>query len=194
MNTGRPAEGSYLDAKLAVIAQQIDERIDGIQGRRRRRVRFGVAALAVLAVGGTAATAAALSYSPPATVVVEVPTVVESLHCIEGVDASAPAYFTVRYSLEADEPDPVDAVEACTAARSVDIDSDATPEQLLRVAAQLLADSSSVGGEEPTVRHATFGSIDAAQAATGSTICGEHSATTVFLHAAGAIADCGAER
>jgi hypothetical protein len=195
VNTGRPAQGVYLDAKLAVIAQQVDERIDGLQGRRRRGVRLGVAALAVLAVGGTAATAAALSYSPPATVVVEVPIAVESLHCIEGVDASAAAYFTVRYVLGADEPDPVDPVAACTAARSVGVDSDATPEELLALASQLLAEASPAGGENLTVRHATFSRVGAASGELASTTCGDESDVTVFLHPAGDAADCaGAER
>lgn len=190
MNTGRPAEGAYLEAKLAVVAQQVDERIDGIQGRRRRGVRLGVAALAVLAVGGTAATAAALSYSPPATVVVEVPVAVESLHCVDGPDASAAAYFTVRYALAADEPDPVDAVAACAAARSVEVDSDATPEQLLAMASQLLGDASPAGSEALTVRHATFGRVDAAEGDLASTVCRESSSTTVLVHAIDAIADC----
>jgi hypothetical protein len=190
-----PAEGVYLDAKLAVIAQQVDERIDGLQGRRRRGVRLGVAALAVLAVGGTAATAAALSYSPPATVVVEVPIAVESLHCIEGVDAAAAAYFTVRYALGPDEADPVDPVAACTAARSVEVDSDATPAQLLAMASLLLADASPAGTDDLAVRHATFGRVDAAPGELTSTTCGDDSAVTVFLHPVGDTVDCtGAER
>lgn len=157
--SGGPAEGRHLEAKLAIIAQQVDERIDAIEGRRRRGARAGAAALVLLALGGGAATAAALSYPPPATVVVEVPVAVESLRCAEGADADAPAYFTARYSFPAGASDPVDRTSACGAARTVaaDLDPDATPEQLLELAAQVLAESAD--GAELRVLHATFGAL-----------------------------------
>jgi hypothetical protein len=152
---GRPAEGRYLDAKLAIIAQQVDERVDGIQGRRRRGLRAGVALLAAVSLGATAATAAALSYSPPATVVVEVPVTVENLRCVEGDTA----YFTARYTVPADEPDPVDRDAACATARvaAAELDPEATPEQLLAIAREVLAESAD--GAEIRVLHATFGAV-----------------------------------
>ena len=155
MRTG-PAEGRHLEAKLAIIGQQVEERIDVLQGRRRRTLRIGVAALAALALGGTAATAAALSYTPPATVVVEVPVTIENLRC---VDDAGVAYFTVRYAVPASEADPVDREAACDTARAVaaGIDPDATPEQLLDTAAAVLAESAD--GAELQVLHATFGAI-----------------------------------
>ena len=154
-----PAEGRHLEAKLAIIGQQVEERIDDLQGRRRRALRIGVALLATVALGGTAVTAAALSYTPPATVVVEVPVVIENLRCVDGSDADAPAYFTVRYSIPADAPDPVHRDAACDAARDAarGLDPRATPEQLLEVAAEVLSASS--GGARLRVLHTTFGPV-----------------------------------
>lgn len=154
MRTG-PVEGAHLEAKLAIIGQQVEERIDRLQGRRRRGLRIGIAALAVVALGGTAATAAALSYTPPATVVVEVPVTIENLRCVDG-DA---AYFTARYAIPAADPDPVDRDAACAAARKAasTLDPAATPEQLLAIAAGLLAESAD--GADIRVLHATFGPV-----------------------------------
>jgi hypothetical protein len=182
----RPAEGAYLDAKLAVIAQQVDERIDGIQGRRRRGLRLGVAALAVLAVGGTAATAAALSYAPPSTVVIEVPVTVERLRCIEGVDATAPAYFTVRYAVPAGEPDDVDAVTVCRAAHaSAEPAAALSPEALLERAAGILTADLPPGAAVPTVQYATFGPIAFEYVDAEWTDCrdGSVAGSVVFVHA-----------
>ena len=150
-----PADGAYLEAKLAIIGQQVEERIDGIQGRRRRALRVGVAVLAAVSLGATAATAAALTYAPPATVVVEVPVTVENVRCVDG-DA---VYFTARYTVSADEPDPVDRTAACAGARGevADLDPDATPEQLLAVAARVLSESAD--GADIRVLHATFGPV-----------------------------------
>lgn len=151
--SGGPAEGRELEARLASIGQQVEERIDGLQGRRRRAVRIGVAALTAVALGGTAATAAALSYAPPATVVVEVPVTIESLRCVDGESA----YFTARYSIPAVAPDGVDREAACDAARVAadELDPGATPDELLAVAARVLSESGGHTGLR--VLHATFG-------------------------------------
>lgn len=150
-----PAEGRHLDAKLAIIGQQVEERIDVLERRRRRGWRIGVGMLGAVALGGTAATAAALSYAPPATVVVEVPVIVESLRCVD----EGGAFFTARYSYPADEPDPVDRDAACATAweAASSLDPDATPEQLLALAGRVLAESA--GGGEFRVLHATFGPV-----------------------------------
>jgi hypothetical protein len=193
MTRGRPAEGAYLDAKLAVIAQKVDERIDEIQGRRRRRLRAIVAMLAVLAVGGTAATAAALSYSPPSTIVVEVPVAVERLRCIEGTDATAAAYFTVRYAVPASEADRVDPVSVCRGAHaSRDVLDELSPEELLDRAAEILTADLPTGSASPSVQYATFGRVELTTVDLVSTICRDPAAgdSVVFVHAASVVARC----
>lgn len=154
MRTG-PVEGAHLEAKLAIIGQQVEERIDDLQGRRRRGLRVGIGVLAALALGGGAATAAALSYTPPATVVVEVPVTVENLRCVDG----GTAYFTARYAVPAGAPDPVDPDAACELALDAAdrLDPSATPEQLLARAARVLSESA--GGADIRVLHATFGPV-----------------------------------
>jgi hypothetical protein len=193
MSGDRPAEGAYLDAKLAVIAQQVDERIDGIQGRRRRGLRLGVAALAVLAVGGTAATAAALSYAPPSTIVVEVPVAVERVRCIEGTDATASAYFTVRYAVPAGDAGSVDSITVCrTAHASQDVIDDLTPEELLDRAAEILVADLPAGSAVPSVQYATFGPTELTVTDLEWTPCRDPSvgSSVVFVHAASDAPEC----
>lgn len=194
MTRGRPAEGAYLDAKLAVVAHQVEERIDEIQGRRRRGLRTAVATLAVLAVGGTAATAAALSYAPPSTIVVEVPVAVERLRCIEGTDATASAYFTVRYAVPASDAGNVDPVTVCRAAHaSGDFIDGLTPEELLDRAAEILAADLAAGSSAPVVQYATFGPADLTATDLEWTPCHDQSvgSSVVFVHPASVTPTCG---
>ena len=60
-----PKAGIHLDAAMAVVEQEVNERIDRIQDRRRRLSRVVVGALLVGTVAGGAATAAALTAAPP---------------------------------------------------------------------------------------------------------------------------------
>ena len=162
MSGVEPPEGAHLALRLARIRQEVEERIDESESRRRRAWRVVVGASVAVALGASAATAAALSYLPPATVVVEVPVSVERLRCIDGVDAGRPAYFTVRYAVPAAAPDPVDAVLACQAAAELagEIGDDLTPRDLLRAAAGVLDDADGDSASAPTVQHAAFGPSD----------------------------------
>jgi hypothetical protein len=154
-----PREGVYLDATLAVIAQQVEERVDRIQHRRRRRLRLGIAALALTTLGAGAATAAALTSPPPATVVVEVPVQIARLQCVEGIDPNAAAYFAVRYAVPAVSGDTIDALAACLDAHAaLESWEHLSPEETLARAGQLLrSDSESAG--EPVVQHVSTGPV-----------------------------------
>ena len=81
----QPKEGIYLDAALAVIGEQIDERIDEVSRRRRTRRRFGVAALSIFALASGSVAAFALSATGERE---EAPAVVMSaehvVQCVEG--------------------------------------------------------------------------------------------------------------
>lgn len=152
-----PKEGIYLDAALAVIGEQLEERIDELSRRRRTRRRFGIAALSVFALASGSVAAVALSSAreaeAPAAVVLSVD---QTVHCIEGDSAARDAYFTVRYRA-ADE---ADASRLCARAWSALGSEDAairsaTPEELLSIAAGYVRESGA--GTAVEVSDAAFG-------------------------------------
>ncbi|UJP10463.1 hypothetical protein L2X99_01830 [Microbacterium sp. KUDC0406] len=178
----RPKEGVYLDAALAVIGEQVEERIDELDRRRRRRARVGVSALvaATLLSGSAAAYAIAQSHRPPHQAPIVEVSETRQLSCVEGADASAPAYFTVSY--RADPAASVDAMAVCADARSTLASETAriarsSPVQLVAIATRLLkADAA----DRFTVEAASFGTISA-DPATPVRVCGDGDATVVLV-------------
>lgn len=157
-----PKTGIHLDAAMAVIEQEVNERIDRIQDRRRRLSRAVVGVLLVGTVAGGAATAAALTGAPPQTPpVVAAPLVVE-LHCVEGADPRASAYFTLRYRVAEEDAPAIVASGVCAAARAALSDSievaEADPAELLAIAS-LIVDTAIPAGVDVdyTVDEASFG-------------------------------------
>ena len=156
-----PKVGTHLDAAMAVVEQEVNERIDRIQDRRRRISRFVVGTLLVGTVAGGAAAAAALTSAPPDCTPVVVAPLVFELHCVEGVDASASAYFTVRYQVAPDDSVAISQSGVCSAARAALSDSielaGSEPAELLEVAALII--DAAADGAEFTVDEASFGVI-----------------------------------
>lgn len=139
----RPKEGVYLAATLAVMGEQLDERIDELARRRRLRARVGVTALAVCAVASGGVAAVALSAAAPELPAPAALTAEHELRCVDGDAVGDDAYFTVRYRLGEDEP-PAEAVRLCALARSAvearfDEFGSATPAQLIEIAEDLVA-------------------------------------------------------
>jgi len=144
--TEGPREGIYLDAALAVIGEQVDERIDELSHRRRTRRRFGIAALSVFAVASGSVAAVALSTSgvgdrTPAAVVL---TIEHELRCVEGESALRDAYFTLRY--RTGEESVADPRRLCALAWSA-LQTDATrlqsatPDELIATAEGMVEES-----------------------------------------------------
>lgn len=159
-----PKIGTHLDAALAVVEQEVNERIDRIQDRRRRISRFVVGTLLVGTVAGGAAAAAALTAAPPDTTPVVVAPLVVELHCVDGVDASASAYFTVRYAVAPDDETAITPGGVCSEARAALKDSidlaESEPTELLEVASLIVdaaVDAVDAEGAEFTVDEASFG-------------------------------------
>lgn len=144
----RPREGIYLEAALAVIGEQVDERIDELSRRRRLRSRITIGALSVFAIASTSVAAVAItsaSVQHDSATRVGAAAIEHELHCIAGPSPHLPAYFTTRY--EATASVSVDPVAVCGAAyRSVTApDADfgsLTPSQLVIFAAGLLDEAS----------------------------------------------------
>lgn len=159
-----PKAGIHLDAAMAVVEQEVNERIDRIQDRRRRLARVVVGALLVGTVAGGAATAAALTAAPPETTSVVAEPLVVELHCVDGADARASAYFTVRYQIAEEDAPAVAATGVCAAARAALGDSielaEAEPTELLDIAS-LIVDAAIPAGPEVdyTVDEASFGPV-----------------------------------
>lgn len=140
----RPKEGIYLDAALAVVGEQLDERIDELSRRRRLRTRVGVAALAVFAVASGGVAAVALSGLAPAPASPAALSAEHEVRCVEGAD-SDDAYFTVRYRTAEGEAD-ADAVRLCAQARSAIAGGfeefrAASPKELRAIAEGFIADA-----------------------------------------------------
>ncbi|QAY74525.1 hypothetical protein ET445_15510 [Agromyces protaetiae] len=140
----RPREGVYLDATLAVIGEQLEERIDELSRRRRIGARVGVAALSVFAVtSGSLAAAVALSAVPEADPASAALSAVHELRCVEGTDAGGDAYFTLRY-LTAEGAPAADDARVCASAWSA-LEADeaalvaATPARLIQIAEGFVA-------------------------------------------------------
>lgn len=171
----RPREGIYLDAALAVIGEQVGERIDELGRRRRLRLRLGVAALSVLtiasgSVAAIAITAAGRDADAPAAVV---HTVAVGVQCVDGVDPQRPAYFATSFRIA--EGTSIDAAAVCATARSTLADEGAAirreaPRDLL-VRADAIVEAAAVPREPrsdgtvtdaATVDEASFGRLSAA--------------------------------
>lgn len=160
-----PKEGIYLDAALAVIGEQIEERIDELSRRRRARRRVGVAALSIFALASSSVAAVALSTArdaeEPAAVVMSAEHVVQ---CVEGESAVRDAYFTIRY--RAAEGAGVDQLHLCGQAWSA-LASDsteiraATPDELISIAADYVSAAAPDAGTAVSVSDAAFGRLRA---------------------------------
>jgi hypothetical protein len=173
-----PREGIYLGAALAVVEQQINERLDVLTRRRRTVTRALIAGLVVTTLGGGAATAAALTFAaaPSAPEVTVVETSLE-LHCVQGETADVPAFFTARLTVLGEAAADVDTAAICGAAfAAVGSDGgalrDSTPDELLANATALVADSAGLVDGETTVLESSFGAVsDSAGDGTRVTSC-----------------------
>lgn len=182
----KPKEGIYLDAALAVIGEQVDERIDQLARRRVRRTRALIASLAVATVasGSVAAVAlTSLAENDPVTAA-ESRSVAAEVRCVDGPPGDTlAAYFTARYRTP--ETVEVDSVAVCEAARvAVEDDEtllDAAPSQLVTAARELImgaAEAPTAGeasrGAAPTVRvdAASFGPLSTS-GAVDTIVCDE---------------------
>ena len=163
-----PKEGIYLDAALAVVEQQVDERIDRIVDRRRRMTRLTIGVLLSTTLAGGALTAAALTYFPQEVLPAAEPLVAVELHCVEGGDATAPAYFTARFRVTEAGASRTDPADVCSAARSTLTEStelaNANPAALLRIATRVVASAEAEPEEgaaaaAPEVSEASFGAL-----------------------------------
>ena len=174
-----PREGIYLDAALAIVEQQVNERIDVLAQRHRTTSRALIVGLLVTTLGGGVATAAALTISPepPAA-----PTMMESsleLHCVDGPSTTAPALFTARFSLRTAAGSSIALAAICAAARSAVVADaapslqDASPDDLLAVATDIIATSTAQKSIQwVDVAEASFGSVQpSATAPTSFTTC-----------------------
>jgi len=146
----RPKEGLYLDAALAVVGEQIEERIDQASRRRRARQRWGVAtlALATMVSGSVAAVALSGVVTDAATAPPSALTVSAEVRCVDGFDLDRPAYFTAHYRTT--DPAEVDLGRVCTAVRSMLTDDErdiasTPPAVLIRVAEDVLRGAAHAG-------------------------------------------------
>jgi len=182
----RPREGIYLDAALAVIGEQVDERIDELTRRRGRRLRIGFATLAVATiVSGAAAAVAFTSRAADDAPTASAPlTETREVHCVDDTDPATRAYFTARFRAADDVV--VDDAALCAAARTAiaaddgDIAQD-SPAQLVARALELVRsaatmDAASTGASEDpapppvSVDEASFG-LPTAGAGASSVVC-----------------------
>lgn len=184
-----PKSGIYLDAALAVIGEQVDERIDELSRRRRLRYRIGLATLSIVALASGSVAAVALSSAgsrkeaPPAAVL----TIEHELRCVEGESALRDAYFTVRYRMA--EESGADQQRLCALAWSA-LETDAamlrsaTPEELIDIAEGLVEESLGVASLDAApamlVSEASFGRLSGALAHPAMVAC-ESDDTTVVL-------------
>lgn len=157
-----PKEGIYLDAALAVIGEQVDERIDEISRRRRRRGKVALAVLALATVlSGSAAAYAVTVVAAHARVTEQhaVAIVAGEARCADA--GQSDAFFTAHYRASADSALSESAL--CAAVRA-DLVADPrryealTPDGALAAAATLLTDA---GGVDITVQKATFSPVAA---------------------------------
>lgn len=160
----KPREGVYLDAALAVVGEQIEERIDQLSHRRAVRRRMGGGALAAATLLSGAIAAAALSGAfpgaqPEAAAPVDWGQPAQ-LRCVEGADAEALAFFTAEYRVP--EGTTVDAAAVCSGARAMikgdaRLLGEASPEQLVVLAESVLRVA--LVEDEVAVSDASFGRV-----------------------------------
>ena len=153
-----PKEGIYLDATLAVIGQQLDERIDELSRRRRIRLRAVFAAVSLFAVAsGSVAAYAATTVSHSETQPVRVASAIADVRCVDALDGNGPAYFAVHY--RADVSPTADPAAICASAGAALAADPSTyramsPDAAIAAATTLVADA---GAMHATVQRATFG-------------------------------------
>jgi hypothetical protein len=188
--SAQPKEGVYLDAALAVISEQIDERIDESSRRRHRRRVWGVAGLvsatvlsgSVAAYALTAAGTSGEASAPPVAMTAH------SIACVDGTDAAATAYFTARYRVAADVE--VSPTAICTSARAVaDADVRAlSPDAARALAGRLIAGAGDeLATADVRVDAASF-AVASSQAVGGVGVCAGDDGSLIVL-ATGAKAD-----
>jgi hypothetical protein len=173
-----PREGIYLAAALAVVEQQVNERLDGVVARRRRATRALLVGLLVTTLAGGAATAAALTVIPePTTPTVMIESSLE-LHCIDGDSTAAPALFTARISVRTEAGSPLDLAGICSTARAAlvadhaDALQTATPDDLLDAASAIVTTSTEKSSSELVdVVEASFGSAQPTAGPTDVATC-----------------------
>jgi len=190
--SAQPKEGVYLDAALAVIGEQVDERIDELSRRRHRRRAWGVAGLvsATVLSGSVAAyalTAAGTGDEAPAPVIA---LTAHSVACVDGTDPDAAAYFTARYRAAAGVE--VSPTAICTAARTVaDADVRAlSPDAARALAGRLIAGAGDeLGTADVRVDAASF-AVASSQTVASMGVCARDDGSLIVL-TSGATADRG---
>lgn len=179
-----PKEGIYLDAALAVIGEQVEERIDELSRRRRTRRRFGIAALSVFALASGSVAAVALSTEREAEQPVAAALSAEhTVQCVEGESAVRDAYFTVRFRTAGEAR--VDRLHLCGQAWSALASGSAelraaTPEELIGIAADYVSAAAPDAGAAVSVSDAAFGRLGAAGEAPVMIACERADSTLVL--------------
>ncbi|MGM7699649.1 hypothetical protein [Microbacterium sp. A84] len=183
----RPKEGIYLDAALGVIGEQVAERIDEIDRRRRRRTRVGVSVLAAVTVlsGSLAAAAMTGAFESPESEADRGPGSMSEpahLRCVEDADAGPTAFFTANYRLAAGAT--LDVAMVCEQARTMiaaddEILADSSPEELVAFAERMLL--TRLDDDAVRVSEASFGTVSAMPLPDVRTCVSESRAVVVFV-------------
>lgn len=179
-----PKQGIYLDATLAIIGEQVDERVDELSRHRRTRRRLGITALSVAALASSSVAAVALSSAgrneSPAPVAKSAEHVVE---CVDGESAHRDAYFTIRF--RATEGAGVDQLRLCAQAWSA-LETQqprlasATPDELIDIAHGFVTAAAMIDSIDVSVSDAAFGRLNSNGSAPPMIVCESDTVTTVL--------------